>query len=167
MERTGVLGREDGVTTIYLAGFISTDHPETFAWREEAERSLQGRALKNRFTHLDVLNPCRSKGELRAFSKDGGVTSENLTPRDIILRDYHDVTHSNVILVNLDNYGSTRPLVGTICELAWAWEERIPVVAFCSPDNYLMRNHPFIQEFVSHYFDTLEDAVEFIVHYYI
>ena len=146
---------------VYLAGLISTDHPESIKWREDAcyllGRDVPGAAARS---------PVRGK-DLHT-SKDGGITVAHTegTSKDIITRDYNDIKLSTVMLVNLNTWGSTRPLVGTLMELAWAWQMQMPVVAFCPADNTLMRTHPFIKECVSHYCETMEEAIEFIGRYY-
>jgi nucleoside 2-deoxyribosyltransferase len=150
---------------VYLAGFISTDHPETFTWRQEAWQRLLAMFPLDQ-ADFEVLSPLRGKENLGSVTKDGGITTTKNTSRDIILRDFHDVKRSDVILVNLENYGSTRPLLGTIYELAWAWIFDLPVVAICSKDNYLMRNHPFVIETVGHYFETTKEACDFVAEYY-
>ena len=143
---------------VYLAGFISTEHPESLTWRDEAAfRLVEGWGL-------DVLSPIRGK-EL-STSKDGGLTTSGQTSKSIILRDYNDIQQADMLLVNLNLWGSTRPLVGTLMELAWAWEMKMPVVAICSKDDRLMRDHPFIQECVSHYCETVEEAIEFTGRYH-
>jgi len=144
--------------TIYLAGFISTEHPETFAWRQEALSWLSG--------YFKVLSPLRGKQDLKAESKDGGLTTTKHTNRDIIARDYGDVLRSDLFLVHLENFGSTRPLLGTIYELAWAWDRKIPVVAICNSNNYLMRQHPFVEQTVCHYFESVEQACLFTIGYF-
>ena len=143
--------------TIYLAGLIATDHLETFEWRKEA--LLELRDL------FDVLSPLRGKEQLS--TDDGGVTSNMHTNRDIILRDYNDIVKSDVVLVNLETYGSKRALLGTIYELAWAWHRRLPVVAIAAEDNYLMRRHPFVEQTVCHYHLTVKSACRFINEYFI
>jgi nucleoside 2-deoxyribosyltransferase len=145
--------------TIYLAGFISTDYPQTYEWRKKAWQLLHG-------PYFEILSPLRGKENLGVQSNDGGLTSTVNTSRDIILRDFHDVKRSDVILANLENYGSPRPLLGTIYELGWAWEQQKPVVAVCSLENTLMRKHPFVVETVSHYFETVEEACKFTDDYY-
>ncbi|KKL99948.1 hypothetical protein LCGC14_1809300 [marine sediment metagenome] len=145
---------------VYLAGFISTEHPETFEWRNRVGFTLQ------QVHGFQTLSPLRGKAELTRTSTDGGISSTEHTPHDIILRDFGDIARSDLVLVNLNTYGSTRPLVGTIFELAWAWEHRKPVIAFCEADNYLMRKHPFVQESVAHYFEAEQEAVKYILHNY-
>ena len=139
--------------SVYLAGLISTDHPESLAWRDLAGGRLG-------MAGFEVITPMRGKDNLAKHTRDGGVTDPSRTPRDIVLRDYHDVERANVILVHLELFGSNRPLIGTLCELAWAWQLRKPVIAICSEDNKLMRNHPFISEFVAHYYPDLYAAIK-------
>jgi nucleoside 2-deoxyribosyltransferase len=147
------------VKTVYLAGLISTEKPASLEWRHVVEA-----ALKDRF---HVLSPMRGKENLAKTSKDGGITDPTLTAKDIILRDYHDVVASDVVLVHLDSFGSDRPLVGTMFELGWAWDMKKPVVAVAAGNNLLMRNHPFVKETVAHYVESLEDAVSVLLRHYV
>jgi nucleoside 2-deoxyribosyltransferase len=144
--------------TVYLAGLISTEKTESLTWRYDAASAFEGK--------MRVLSPMRGKDKLGSTSKDGGITTSELTANDILMRDYHDVKESHVILAHLETFGSTRPMVGTIAELAWAWMLQIPVVAICNKDNYLMRNHPFVKAFVSHFSETVEEGVTFVATYY-
>ena len=145
--------------TVYLAGLISTTAPYSLSWRQEAEASLVDVAT--------VLSPVRGKGNLFTESTDGGVTSNVLTSSDVILRDYQDIRKSDVILVHLELFGSDRPMMGTLFELAWAWEHRTPVVAIASPTNTLMRTHPFIVQAVSHYCADLDSALDILLMHYL
>jgi len=145
--------------TVYLAGLISTEKPASIQWRVEAEFALIGKGFH-------ILSPMRGKENLKATSADGGISTTGNTSRDIILRDYNDIVKSDILLVCLDNFGSERPMVGTLFELAWAWLMNKPVVAFCAASNYLMRNHPFVIQAVAHYFETMPEAVRFVADYY-
>lgn len=142
--------------TVYLAGLISTDFPESLQWRNDVAPTLA--------QCMRVLSPMRGKQDFKL--EHGGLTDPQLTSKDIITRDFHDVEQSDVILVHLEDFGSPRPLVGTVCELAWAWLLRKPVVAIAKEENKLMRLHPFIREAVSHYCTTMEEAIAFVLHYY-
>lgn len=147
--------------TVYLAGLIATEHPETLEWRRRAA------GLLNKFS---VLSPLRGKEHLYdptlAHTSDGGLTSNLNTNRDIIIRDYNDVRQSDVILVNLELYGSKRALLGTIYELAWAWQMNKPTVAIANTDNYLVRKHPFVEQTVCHYHETVDAACQFTAEYF-
>ena len=106
---------------IYLAGLIATDYPESLTWRDEAEDRL--------FNCAEVLSPMRGKKNLKDESGDGGITSVSLTSKDIILRDFNDVLAADLVLVNLNTFGSPRPLLGTIYEMAWVWQFRKRCIA--------------------------------------
>lgn len=144
---------------VYLAGLISTDCPESLEWRLRIAEKLEAAGF-------EVRTPLAGKKDLKSKTNDGGITSTTTTNRAICLRDRRDVRESDVILASLELYGSNRPLVGTLVELGWAWDDKTPVIAAVKEDNYLMRQHPFISEFVTKYEPTVEDAADFIIRYY-
>lgn len=140
---------------VYLAGLISTDFPESLAWRERI-------APKLTWLGFSVRTPMQGKKNLKNETVDGGINSTSLTSRDIILRDRRDVREADIILAHLESFGSPRPLLGTIAELAWAWDQRVTVIGIAAEDNYLMRKHPFMAEFIAHYVSTEEEAAAFL-----
>jgi nucleoside 2-deoxyribosyltransferase len=140
--------------TIYLAGLISTDFPESLRWRERMEPLLAD--------YFNVLSPMRGKKELEKRSKDGGLNDPGFSSKDIILRDYNDIRECDLTLVHLENFGSSRPLIGTIAELAWLWQMQKPVIAIAHADNVLMRSHPFIKEMIAHYLESEDAALGFL-----
>lgn len=148
--------------TVYLAGLISTEHPKSLEWR--TSRAIKVWAAVN---SVRLLDPLRGKGVLGEVTTDGGITCSVATSADIMRRDFRDVVSCDVLLVNLNTWGSTRPMIGTPMELGWAWEHHKPVVAVAPPKDYLWRNHPMVSQAVSHYMDTVEDAISFIERYYL
>lgn len=145
--------------TVYLAGLISTEAQESIEWRKRVAGVLAAT--------FSIRTPMAGKPHLDAESDDGGLNDKRCTGKDIVHRDYRDVVESDVIFVYLEQFGSDRPLIGTLCELAWAWMHRKPVVAIAHKDNYVMRNHPFISEFVCHYVETEEEAIDLLNLYYV
>lgn len=141
--------------TIYLAGLISTEFPESLNWRERIAPQL----IKLGF---NVRSPMSGKKNLKNDSPDGGISSSRLTSRDIILRDRRDVREADIVLAHLETFGSPRPLLGTIAELAWAFDQQTPVVGITAPGNYLMRKHPFMEQFVSHFVESEDEALGFL-----
>lgn len=142
---------------VYLAGLISTEVLESLQWRLDVIPRLGNAGF-------EVLSPMRGKDPFTLVG--GGLTDPTLTSQDIILRDSRDVKRADVILAHLEIFGGNRALLGTIAELAWAWQFRTPVVGVAYSGNNLMRNHPFVKEFVSHYHETVEGAADFVVNYY-
>lgn len=144
--------------TVYLAGLISTEARESLEWRHRVTADLAAR--------FKIRTPVLFDASLEVESDDGGMTDRRLTAKDIVHRDYRDVSEADVILVHLEQFDNDRPLMGTLCELAWAWMLRKPVVAIAHKGNYVMREHPFIKEFVSHYVETEAEAVQLLTGYY-
>lgn len=144
---------------IYLAGLISTDFTESLDWRYRVTPRLEE-------IGFEVSSPLHGKKDLRNQTKDGGMNYTCNSSKSIILRDRRDVREADILLVHLELFGSTRPLLGTIAELAWAWDQRTPVVAICNLNNDYMRKHPFMAEFISHYEPTEDAAINFLQRYY-
>ncbi|MHC4332493.1 MAG: nucleoside 2-deoxyribosyltransferase [Planctomycetota bacterium] len=144
---------------VYLAGLISTVYPESLEWRKRLTPLLQDAGF-------EVRNPLFGKQNLDKETTDGGITSTTATAKDITQRDRRDVRECHVMLTHLELFGSKRPLLGTIAELAWCYDQRTPVVAIAKEDNYLVRNHPFMTEFVSHFVKDEGEAVEFLRRYH-
>jgi nucleoside 2-deoxyribosyltransferase len=134
------------------------DAPESIQWRKRVTGVLA--------EHFSIRTPMAGKPHLEIDSDDGGLNDRRLTGKDIIHRDRRDVREADLVLVHLGTWDSQRPLIGTICELAWCWDQRTPVVAICAKDDYVMRNHPFISEIISHYVETEEEAIDLLNTYY-
>jgi len=142
---------------VYLAGLISTGVPQSLQWRLAVSPRLE-------LAGFEVLSPMRGTDPSGLWQ--GGLVDPSLSPKDVVLRDFKDVKRSTVILAHLDNFGGDRPLLGTIAELAWAWQFQTPVVGVAELKNIYMRTHPFVREFITHYCFGAEEAVDFIVNYY-
>lgn len=145
-------------SVIYLAGLIDINAPESLLWRERVIVQLND--------IFEVRSPLRGKGNLAENTRDGGLTCTCASNKAILLRDRNDVRESNIILANLETFGSTRSLIGTIAELAWSWDQKLPIIAIAKKENKIMWNHPFINEFIAHYEETENGAVKFIRRYY-
>ena len=132
---------------IYLAGLINTKTPRTIEWRENATGVLS--------SVFQVLDPLRGESNL----ENNGMTSD-INSRGIITRDYQDIKDSDVVMVNLTTYGSTRPLLGTMFELAWCWHWHKPVIAFVEDEkDRWMLEHPFVIEVCGEVFKELSEAM--------
>ena len=73
---------------LYLCGPI-TDEPYTREWREEVKRQL-------RTTRINCLDPLRGKASIKGL----GFRS-NIPAHLFVARDWMDVRHSQLVLVNL------------------------------------------------------------------
>jgi nucleoside 2-deoxyribosyltransferase len=148
--------------TVYLAGLINPNSPRSIEWRNEADARLK--------EHFRVLNPLRGKDLVgdTVFSDTDGMFATHLCSRPIVARDYHDVQRSDYLLVNLDPYDSRRPTVGTLFELAWAWQLGKPAIVFWERMGSVppLIEHPFVVEATTEKHYSLDSALDSLVGYY-
>lgn len=139
---------------IYLAGFIQgTKIKECSEWRKR---------IREHFDHnpkwhgeITFLDPLNGK-ELDSITDDGLKSS--CTPHSIVHRDYKCVDEADLIVANMDTFGEDRPLTGTICELAWAWDKHVPIVMITDEAKY--KDHPFLSYFSSWIVKNVDELLE-------
>lgn len=79
------------------------------------------------------------------------------TDRAINSRDRFDTLRATAVLVNL--LGASRVSIGTVMEIAWAYDHKIPVVVAMEPEGNL-HDHPMIRDSISIRVASLEEAIE-------
>ncbi len=134
---------------VYLAGFIQgAKLKECTEWRVKVRKYYEDQGVV-------FIDPMNGKN-FATITKDGLKSS---TPRNsIVHRDYRCVTDADLIVVNMDTFGESRPLTGTICELAWAWDKHIPIIMITDEPKY--KDHPFLSYFASWVVPTVEELFE-------
>jgi len=144
---------------VYLAGFMSGDKlKETTEWRKAIRTHYAVKA----WTDLIWLDPYNGK-DIGTITKDGLKSS--VPAHAIVHRDYACVRDADIIVANMDTFGSTRPLTGTMCELAWAWQLRKPIILITTDKNYTC--HPFMTYFASWIVDSVDTLLkEKIIDYF-
>lgn len=136
---------------VYLAGYITGSVIEQcIEWRKKIREHY---AMQD--WDIIFLDPLNGK-YINTISEDG--LKSNVPAHAIIHRDFQSVTKSDLIVVNTDTFGGERPLTGTICELAWAWEHHIPIVMISNEEKY--SEHPFLDYFASWKCKTVDELLE-------
>jgi len=131
---------------IYLAGKMSgLTFQEMQGWR----RDLENNTVLSKLTH--IINPVK-------FYSFDNVDQLKATGKEIMDFDLYLVKRSNLVIVNLDYPDS----IGTAIELYEAHRKGIPVIGFGTA-----KNHDWIEACVSKRFDKVEDAVDYILHFYL
>lgn len=142
---------------VYLAGPISgLSYDECVNWREEAKAALAKYGIRG-------FSPMRHKGYLSAEAKiEHDYPARVMScQKGIMTRDHYDVISSDAILVNLlgcTPEGTNRVTVGTVMELAWAWDRRIPVVAVMEKEGNL-HDHPMVREAIGFRVETVAEGI--------
>lgn len=140
---------------VYLAGYMSKEKiAECTIWRKglreyyrkwepipiDPETETEQQWASYPIVFLDPFNG----PELESISAKG-LTS-NIPPNAIRDGDYLSVRSANVVVVNIDQFGSDRASWGTPTEMAWALDVfKHPVITIVPENLKGMEKHPFIQ----------------------
>jgi len=136
---------------VYLAGFMSGDQlKETTEWRQRIRSFYSGKGWD-----IVCLDPYNGK-DVATITGEGLKSS--VTPHGIVHRDYMSVMAADVLVCNMNTFGSKRPLTGTICEMAWAWEHHKPIIMITDDPKY--KEHPFTEYFASFVYSTVEEMLK-------
>jgi len=131
--------------TIYLAGQICEDKG-SHVWREGATEILEAMGF-------GVINPAANhfNRELMGRTENNGEEFLRLAIEQsqgiLIDKDHALVKKSDIVLVNLQTFPSFKPMVGTLFELAWCYDDKRPVIGITDDGPY--SRHPFIQRTLS------------------
>jgi hypothetical protein len=143
---------------IYLAGMIiGTKLKECTDWRIKVRNHYNAMGWP-----ICFLDPLNGK-ELNTITPDG--LKSCVPPKALVSRDYMSVKEADVIVANLNSFGDSRPGIGTLSEIAWAWTMKKPVILITGDFKYA--EHPFIKEFCSWIVPDVETLLkEKILNYY-
>jgi hypothetical protein len=150
---------------IYLSGPIDgLNYSEATSWRNYVSDTFA------RYTGIVCHDPMRQrtyKTSTDIVSADRPLADvvvtldESMnTDRGITLRDYHDTINSDLLFVNL--HGARKVSIGTVIEIAWAWERRIPIIVVMEPTGN-PHEHPMIREQISYRVHDLSRAIQVAV----
>lgn len=125
---------------VYLSGPMGgCSFDQMTSWRKEASEKLNSASVK-------CIEPTRS------FSSE-------LIPKEtdkwINRRDYFDCVRSQCLLVNFK--GMKHISIGTVMEIAWAYQKQIPIVLVAEPDG--PQNHPMLKDSITHEVATLDEGI--------
>lgn len=143
---------------VYLAGGIAgLSGAEATDWRDFAFNILDAHSI-------ETLDPMRAKGILSSQAKistnfnDYAPNGAFFTSRGIMTRDFNDVKRCDALLVNL--LGLSKPSLGTIMELAWAYALQKPAVVAIEAEGNPHDGHPMIHEAMPFRVTTLDEAID-------
>ena len=138
---------------IYLAGPITgLNWSETESWRDHFKARLADVA-----PHVKGFSPLREKGFLQEVGTIADNYSDKLlsSQKAIMSRDFFDCQTADAIVANLT--GAPRVSIGTVMEIAWGYQRRIPVIIIAEAGN--MHEHSMLREAANWWVDNIEDAL--------
>lgn len=149
---------------IYLVGQISANVKETYTWR-------QGVVDFFRNENFEIINPCgnnfnksiaKINMDINNVYSSGGI---NIIPH----KDYTYVKRSTMAFANLNIYDKEKPILGSFFELAWYYtmpEKTVIGIFDGDPNEAIQCKHPFVQEAVTTWVKTPEEACYLTLHYF-
>jgi len=142
---------------IYLAGGVTglPAHGENgyMTWRREIKDQIKS-GFYNSIFDVVVIDPT----EYFNFEEET-YGSE----REIMEFDLYKVRTSDLIIVNF----SAPKSLGTMSELAIAYERRIPTIGLCEKEKYKTEMHPWQIEFCTRIFSRRDEMLDYIRNYYL
>ncbi len=143
----------------YLSGPISgLTYGDATDWRDYCTRAFP--------SYIQGVSPLRAK----SFLAQKGIIENSYEDyplsksRGINTRDHFDALRANVMLVNLlgclKEDPKARVSIGTVGEMAWAWDHRIPIVCAIEPDGLNIHEHPMLNEWIDYRVTSLDQAIE-------
>lgn len=142
--------------SVYLAGPITgLTYQDADEWRDKACEFLAHH-------YIDGLSPMRGKQYLRALGRlsascqQEGALGVLSTPKAIMTRDFRDVMTSDCLLVNF--LGATKISVGTVMEIAWAYQLHKPVVV-CMEETGNPHEHAMLGEATGFRVPSVEEGL--------
>lgn len=88
------------------------------------------------------------------------LNKTNESEREIMEFDLHKVRHSDLCICNFNDVYS----LGSMAELAIAYDRRIPVIGLCENNEKL---HTWQEEMITRKFDNLEALALYVINYYL
>lgn len=129
---------------IYLSGGMTGMGDNSKLWRTDACDFFQRHNVKcfNPTIHYDIEETTRE------------------IEKEAMEYDLYNLRISDLVIVNFNNPNS----LGTMAEIALAYEKRIPIIGLNEEHNEL---HPWLFQMTNKIFDDLEDMLWFVVDHYI
>lgn len=151
---------------IYLAGPITgCTYQGCTSWRE-AFKEMLAKAMAGpdwRPEEVRCLSPMRAKDyldQVGIINKD--YPSVEFGPlscsRGIMTRDFFDCCRANILVTNL--LGASVVSIGTVMEIAWAYQNNTPNIVIMEPDNKNLHEHPMIWEAIGFRVESLQQAAD-------
>lgn len=138
---------------IYLIGgmtkFGSDKFSESNSWRAYLKSALEN---CHSFYKVHVINPNDYYNFLNKTTYD--------SEREVMEFDLYKVRNSDLCICNFNDPTS----LGSMSELAIAYDRRIPVIGLCENNETL---HPWQEEMITKKFDNMEALALYIINYYL
>ena len=135
---------------VYLGGAMTHLTKDQYSyWRSYVQKMIECGAV-----NAECFNPANH------FDFED-VTNGYITDKQAMDIDLYNLRRSDVLLANFSLFAKS---LGTMAELAIAFDRNIPIIGVNASEEEL---HPWIEAMCTKIFNNLDDAVEYIVNHYL
>ncbi len=153
---------------IYLIGQISVDKEITYSWRQDVRKYFKDK------DNFEMIDPCDNEFNLNNTNFAGEDPQRLKIYKSkgiglIVPKDYSYVLRSTGCIANMNQYDKDKPMIGTLFELAWMYQNQEKCVIGVyngNPDEDLYCSHPFIKETIDVWCRNHMEASEMLYKYY-
>ena len=153
---------------VYLIGQISVDKKESYEWRKNVRRSFGGN------TNWEIIDPCNNGFNQAVLDNAGGDPTRLKVYKTqgielLVPKDYSYVKRSTMGFCNMNHYDTKKPVIGTMFELAWYYDNPQKTVIGIfdgNPEEDVNCNHPFVRAAVDVWVKDEWECCELAMHYY-
>jgi len=139
---------------VYLAGLIAGDKiKECLLWR--ASIVSQYRMKGSPLCDVEFISPL--KGKVLDTISENGYTS-SIPGKAIVAGDLMSLKSCDLLIANMDKFGVQREAIGTLSEIAIAYEAEIPVIMISSDSTYT--EHPFLKHFATLVVGSVQELLD-------
>lgn len=152
---------------VYLAGPINgLSIDDCTGWRAYVEDELSRERLLAENLQIVAYSPMRAKeflarmpilsGNPKEYPVESALEEQLAGSRGITGRDFNDVRTADVLFVNL--LGAAIVSIGTMFEMAWAYQNQTPVVLVMENDGNI-HEHAMLQQMYTYRVESLKEAI--------
>lgn len=156
---------------IYLVGQVSVDKEITYQWRQDVRNFF-----KDYKSDFEMIDPCDNefnKGVKNFNGSSSGPQRLKIYKTKgiglIVPKNHSYVLRSTGCIANMNQYDKDKPMIGTLFELAWYYQnpEKCVIGVFDGdPNEDIYCNHPFIKETVDIWCKDHMEAAQILKDYY-
>lgn len=159
---------------IYLIGQISVDKEITYRWRREVRDFFYEHSIKEAEATFEMIDPCDNEFNKSVKNFNGSDPQRIRIYKTkgiglIVPKDHSYVLRSTGCIANMNVYDPDKPMIGTLFELAWYYQnpEKCVIGVFDGdPTNDVYCNHPFVKETVDIWCESHMEAAQILRDYY-
>ncbi len=151
---------------VYLIGQISAHEQETYDWRKRIKEEFKDEK------EFEFIDPCLTEYGVEVLKTKEQNRNDVYKPDDTILivpKDKNNVIRSTIAVANMNHYDKSKPIIGTLFELAWYHDYNYKAVIGIYDGDIkedIHCNHPFVRSVINCWAKDVDGASAILRKYF-